>query len=75
MYIETIRLDVFVLGFVEVKLLNLYVVLDFWKIREKQLLEFYEQINQKQIGDFLIVTKSPALDVYRKIIATAVTGK
>jgi len=57
------------------KSLNLYVVLDFWKIREKQLLEFYEQINQKPIGDFLTVTKSPALDIYRKIIETAVTGK
>lgn len=52
-----------------------YLVLDFWKAREKQFLEFYEQINKKEIYYYLSHTKNPVLDVYRKIINTTVSGK
>lgn len=51
------------------------VVLDFWKNREKQFVVFYEQINDKQIGEYLIITKSPCMNIYREIIEIAVTGK
>jgi len=50
------------------------LVLDFWKTREKQFLEFYEQINKKEICYYLSLTKSPVLDVYRKLIKTTVSG-
>lgn len=51
------------------------IVLDFWKIREKQLLEFYEQVHQKSIDDFLSKTKSPCRGIYRQIIDIVVAGK
>lgn len=48
--------------------------LAFWKHREKQILEFYEQIDQR-IGDFLVVTHSPCVDLYREIKEKAMAGK
>lgn len=46
----------------------------FWKNKEKQLLEFYEHIDQ-QMGHFLFLTKSPCMDMYRRIIEIGITGK
>jgi hypothetical protein len=46
----------------------------FWKNQEKQISLFYEQIDQR-IGDFLIVTNSPYVDLYREIKERAMTGK
>jgi len=51
-----------------------YIDLDFWKNREQQFIHFHEQIDEK-IGDFLTVTKSPCMDIYKQIIETTVTGK
>lgn len=56
-------------------IIYLYIVLDFWKNREKQLLEFYEQVHQKPIDDFLTKTKSPCKRIYRQIIKIVVAGK
>lgn len=47
--------------------------LTYWKNREKQFLEFYEQMDQ-QIGNYLFITKSPNMDMYRQIIESGVTG-
>ncbi|VVC32244.1 Hypothetical protein CINCED_3A002285 [Cinara cedri] len=48
--------------------------LTFWKNREKQFQEFYEQIDQ-QVGDYLHLTKSPCMDVYRQTVEIAITVK
>lgn len=48
--------------------------ISFWKNREKQFQEFYEQIDQ-QIGDYLFLTKSACMDIYRQTIETATAGK
>lgn len=45
----------------------------FWKNREKQILEFYDQIDQR-IGDFLTITKSPCVNIYREMIESTVAG-
>jgi hypothetical protein len=46
----------------------------FWKNREKQILQFYNQIDQ-QIGEFLSITRSPCVDLYRQMIETTMSGK
>jgi len=51
-----------------------YTDLAFWKNREQQFINFQEQIDQ-QIGNFLTITKSPSIDIYKQIIETTVTGK
>lgn len=47
--------------------------LAYWKNREKQFLEFYEQVDQ-QMGKYLFITKSPNIDMYRQIIESGVIG-
>lgn len=47
--------------------------LDFWKNRERQFLEFYEQLDEK-IGLFLAATRSPCVGIYRQISETAEKG-
>lgn len=54
--------------------IRVFTDLAFWRSREKQFVEFYEQIDLK-VGDFLIITKSPCMEIYRQIIDTTVTGK
>lgn len=47
--------------------------LDFWRNRERQFLEFYEQLDEK-IGLFLAATRSPCLDIYKQISEIAEKG-
>lgn len=47
--------------------------LDFWRNRERQFLEFYEQLDEN-IGLFLAATRSPCLGIYRQISETAEKG-
>lgn len=55
--------------------LNVCTVLDFWKNREKQLLEFYEQLDRYAIGEYLKATESPCMETFREIMETAMTGR
>lgn len=48
--------------------------LAFWQRQEKLILKYYEQIDQR-IGDYLTVTKSPCIDLYKQTKLTAMLGK
>lgn len=50
------------------------VDLEFWTNREKQFLEFYEQLDENIIS-LLTVTRSPCLGIYRQILETAEKGE
>lgn len=49
-------------------------VFAFWKTREKQMIDFIQQIDP-QIGKFLSITKSSSFDVYKQLIDIGINGK